>query len=238
MIDRQQSKQLVVYSCRTRFANVTKPGFMQQQLALFPLQLVVFPGERLNLHIFEPRYRQLITDAEQEGIDFGVPTVIEGGLRPIATQVRLERVAERYASGESDVHTIGERVFHLEDFDREAPGKLYPGGRVRYLPVEEEEDPDLNREIVELTRRIYQQLDIEREVSDVETGFRTYEIAHYVGFTLEQEYELLTLRAADERQHYLYDHLRQVRPQLGDPLRIRERAQLNGHFKELTPPDF
>ena len=63
---------------------------MEQQLALFPLQLVVFPGESLNLHIFEPRYRQLIEDAEQQGITFGVPTVIKGALQPIATEVSLE----------------------------------------------------------------------------------------------------------------------------------------------------
>lgn len=211
---------------------------MEQQLALFPLQLVVFPGEALNLHIFEPRYRQLIADAESQGIRFGVPTVIDGKLRPIATEVALVDVPRRYPSGESDVQTRGERVFALEDFDRQAPGKEYPGGRVRFLPVEEDEDADLNHEIVALTRAIYRQLNIEREVTPVEEGFTTYSIGHYVGFTLEQEYELLTLRAADERQRYLLKHLRQVQPRTDDPLGIRERAQLNGHFKELQPPDF
>ena len=211
---------------------------MEQQLALFPLQLVVFPGESLNLHIFEPRYRQLIEDAEQQGITFGVPTVIKGALQPIATEVSLEGVPRRYPSGESDVRTRGRRVFHLDDFDRQAPGKLYPGGQVRFLPVEEEEDPAINEKIVNLTRAIYRQLKIEREVKSVGEGFTTYGIGHYVGFTLEQEYEFLTLRAADERQLYLLRHLQQVRPQSGDPLGIRERAQLNGHFKELTPPDF
>ncbi len=136
------------------------------------------------------------------------------------------------------MHTRGRRVFHLDDFDRQAPGKLYPGGQVRFLPVEEEEDPGVNEQIVHLTLAIYQQLKIDREVASVEERFRTYSIGHYVGFTLEQEYEFLTLRAADERQLYLLRHLQQVRPQSGDPLGIRERAQLNGHFKELTPPDF
>lgn len=211
---------------------------MQEQLALFPLQLVVFPGERLNLHIFEPRYRQLIADAEEQNIPFGVPTVINGSLRPVATQVKLQLVAERYATGESDVHTVGERIFYLEDFDREAPGKMYPGGRVRYLPLETEEDEELNRKIIDLTRAIYRKLEIEREVREVEEGFSTYDIGHYIGLTLEQEYELLTLRAADERQRYIHDHLLRVKPQLGDPLNIRERALLNGHFKELTPPNF
>lgn len=211
---------------------------MQEQLALFPLQLVVYPGELLNLHIFERRYRQLIADAERDGLLFGVPTVIEGALQPIATAVRLDRVAKKFPSGESDVQTTGVKIFHLDDFDRAAPGKLYPGGRVTYLPIEEEEDPELNRQIVELTLAIYRQLNIDRSVTSVEDGFRTYEIGHYVGFTLDQEYQLLTLMAASERQQFMLDHLRHVRTQTGDPFGIRERAQLNGHFKELTPPDF
>ena len=46
-------------------------------LALFPLQLIVYPGERLPLHIFEKRYQQLITDCENEGIAFGIPSYID-----------------------------------------------------------------------------------------------------------------------------------------------------------------
>ena len=209
-----------------------------QYLALFPLQLVVFPGEGLNLHIFEPRYRQLVAEAETEGIHFGVPTVLNGELQPVATEVSLKKVARRYPSGESDIETLGQRVFRIDSFERELPDKLYAGASVTYLPVDTEEDPALNRQIIALTREIYGRLKIERDVASVEDGFRTYDIGHYVGLTLEQEYTLLTLLSASERQQYLLTHLQQIKPQLGDPLGIRERAMLNGHFKELEPPDF
>ncbi|WP_116104992.1 LON peptidase substrate-binding domain-containing protein [Lewinella sp. IMCC34191] len=210
-----------------------------QTLALFPLQLVVYPGESLNLHIFEPRYRQLVTDAENEGIRFGVPTVIDGQLQPIATEVSLEEVVKRYPSGESDIRTTGTRVFRIENFQREGPDKLYPSGQVEFLdPEHEEENVQLNREIVRLTRQIYRRLNIDRAIRPAEAGFQTYEICHYVGLTLEQEYALLTLQSAEKRQAYLLNHLKKIKPQLGDPLGIRERAQLNGHFKDLLPPDF
>ncbi|PPK85925.1 hypothetical protein CLV84_2838 [Neolewinella xylanilytica] len=209
-----------------------------QSLPLFPLQLVVFPGESLNLHIFEPRYRELVADAERDGISFGIPTVIDGQLQAVATEVSLEQVAKRYPSGESDIRTTGARVFRIEDFKREADDRSYPMGRVTYFPPEEEEDPERNREIVSLTRQIYRQLKIDRQVTPVSRGFRTYEIGHYIGLTLEQEYTLLTLRQASERQEFLLTHLRHIKPQLGDPLGIRARAALNGHFKELRPPDF
>ncbi|MGB3798611.1 MAG: LON peptidase substrate-binding domain-containing protein [Lewinella sp.] len=208
-------------------------------LPLFPLQLVVYPGESLNLHIFEPRYRQLVADAESQGIGFGVPTVIDGQLQPIATQVSLKEIVRRYPSGESDIRTTGERVFRIHNFQREGENKPYPTGEVAYLDGETgEEDVELNREIIKLTRQIYRRLNIDREITPVEAGFRTYEICHYIGLTLEQEYALLALQSAEKRQAYLLTHLKKIKPQLGDPLGIRERAELNGHFKDLLPPDF
>jgi len=200
--------------------------------------LVVFPGESLNLHIFEERYRQLIADAEKDGVTFCVPTVIDSGVRPIATEVQLIKVATRYPSGESDVRTRGARVFYLDDYLKTLPGKLYPGGFCRELDVDFEEDPLLNHDIVTLTRDIYAQLSIEKKVRDVADGFRTYDIAHYVGLTLEQEYELLTLLDAEKRQTFLIAHLENVRPELKRGQAIRERAALNGHFKELVPPEW
>ncbi|MTB52898.1 LON peptidase substrate-binding domain-containing protein [Lewinella sp. W8] len=211
---------------------------MTEQLALFPLQLVAYPGEGVNLHIFEPRYRQLISDAEEFGITFGIPTVINGSVRPIATEVKLLEVAKRYPSGESDVRTMGERIFLIENFHKVSPNKLYPGGEVRFLELDAAENPSINEEIVFLTREIYELLQVEKEVRDPWAGFTTYDIAHYVGLTLEQEYELLTLINSEERQSFLLDHLRSIKPTIEQKSNIKARAQLNGHFKELMPPKF
>lgn len=211
---------------------------MTQQLALFPLQLVVFPGEDLNLHIFEPRYRQLVTDAEKEGITFGVPTVIGGELRPLATEVRLREVSKRYPGGESDIKTKGERVFRIRSFNPRLGKKLYAGAEVEFLEVDRDENILLNEEIVQLLKSIYKILKVEKKVKSAHDGFRTYDVAHYVGLSLEQEYEFLTLREARPRQRYLLEHLRQIRPDITERLDIQARAKMNGHFKHLVPPDF
>lgn len=211
---------------------------MTQKLALFPLQLVVFPGETLNLHIFEERYQQLIEDAEANGITFAIPTVIDGGLRPVATEVTLKEVAKRYPTGESDIRAVGGRVFFLEEFWKILPGKLYPGSFVRELRVDHKEIPELNWEIIELTRSIYRSLGIDKKVKEVEDGFCTYDVGHYVGMQLSQEYEFLTLRMARDRQEFLLEHLKNVQPEVEKNLSIRRRAQLNGHFQELMPPNW
>lgn len=207
-------------------------------LPLFPLQLVVFPGESLNLHIFEPRYRALVADTEESGASFGVPTVIEGKLQAMATEVTLYEVSKRYPSGESDIKTRGGRIFRIDSFEQEGAGKPYPGGEISFIDHDADEDVNTNEEIIQLTRWIYDKLKIDREVTPAAEGFRTYDIAHYVGLTLDQEYTLLTLTNAVERQQYLLGHLRTIRPQVGDPLGIKARARLNGHFKNLKPPDF
>lgn len=211
---------------------------MTQKFALFPLQLVVFPGEQLNLHIFEARYRQLIADVEKSGKPFLVPTLTEEGMRPTATEVKLTQVVNRYPGGESDVRTEGGRVYFLEDFWNKIPGKLYPGGRASELPIDRNEDVGTNREIVRLTRMIYDKLGVDKRVRSVEEGFTTYDIGHYVGLTLDDEYKLLTLRRAGPRQEFLLNHLQRIDVHRSQGRNLRARAKLNGHFKELTPPRF
>jgi Lon protease-like protein len=211
---------------------------MTQKFPIFPLQLVVFPGEHLNLHIFEPRYRELIADAEAEGFTFCVPTVHQGEILPIVTEVQLIEVVNRYPSGESDIRTLGGRVFYMEGHQKNIEGKPYAGGDCRELLPEFKEDLLLNQRIVKLTREIYRGLNIDKVIRDAEDGFKTYDIGHYIGLKLEQEYKLLSLLDAKDRQHFLLNHLHNIHPELKEGRQIQDRAKLNGHFKNLTPPEW
>ncbi|MEO0474160.1 MAG: LON peptidase substrate-binding domain-containing protein, partial [Bacteroidota bacterium] len=69
---------------------------MYEFLPLFPLSLVVFPGENLRLHIFEPRYKQLIEECSAENTNFGIPTVLDRKVGNIATEVELVSVDKTY----------------------------------------------------------------------------------------------------------------------------------------------
>ncbi len=211
---------------------------MTEVLALFPLALVAYPGESVNLHIFEQRYRDLLMDVETENSNFAIPTVIDGHLRPLATEVSLASVARRYPGGESDIRLVGRRIVRVHEFFEETEGKSYPGGLVSPVVYETREDPARNREIVELTRQIYMTLKIERDLPMDLSNFKTYHLAHYIGFTLEQEYEFLTLLAAEDRQTFMLDHLRNVRPDATRQVNMEARAKLNGHFRELQSPEF
>lgn len=205
-------------------------------LPLFPLQLVVFPGERLPLHIFEKRYQQLIKDCETDGVAFGVPTYLNKKLE-YGTEVVLQKVAKRYPNGECDVVCTGKRVFKIESFYPQMPGKLYAGGEVVFLEDDDQSIEALQEELLRNIAILYIELTIDNPpVFDI--PFMSYQVAHKVGLALHQEYHLLTLRNELERLNYLIKHLKITIPVIKEMNKAKEGIKMNGHFKSFDPLDF
>lgn len=209
---------------------------MSKFLPMFPLQMVVFPGEDLNLHIFEERYRQLIADCESDGLSFGIPAYIDGKVAALGTTVSLEKIEKRYPAGELDIRTKASDIFQIKRFYRQVPGKLYAGADVDVLEMDFNEDESVNEQILELTRDLFQILNIRKKLPETADNFLTYHIGHHVGFSVEQEYEMLTVRNAIERQELMLVHLERVIPMAREMENLRVRAQMNGHFKNIIPP--
>lgn len=209
-----------------------------RQLALFPLNLVVFPGEKLNLHIFEPRYRQLVRDCISEGITFGIPPFLNEAVSQLGTEMKLLDVEKNYASGEMDIRTQAVGVFRVEEFYRQAPGKLYAGGLVEDLTDDNRSDILLQRRISEKLQQLYDVLGLRKLMQELPANYRVYDVAHHLGLSTEQEYQLLEALTEAERQEIVLEHLEHILPVLLETERLKERVRLNGHFKNLTPPNF
>lgn len=210
---------------------------MPTRLPLFPLQLVVFPGEELNLHIFEPRYRQLIQDSEAEQLTFGIPAFIDNKVMSVGTEVELVRIAKRYPTGESDVSTRAVGLFRLEDFQATLQGKLYAGGTVERIEPDLQEDPVENVHILVLVRQLFDLLNVKKELP-LGSEVTTYSFAHQIGLSLEQEYQLLCTFEPRARQTMLIEHLERVIAVVRETEAVRRKAQMNGHFKNIIPPNF
>lgn len=207
-------------------------------LPLFPLQLVAFPGEPLNLHVFEPRYRQLVQECEAEGKTFGLPAFIGGKVMEIGTEMRLLSV-EKYESGESDIKTQGARLFRIQQFYRQAPGKLYAGADVEWLEAGDDKgDVAMSVSILDMLENLFVLLKIDKELPEDPAEMRTFDLAHHVGFSLEQEYQILCIPDETARQEYMREHLERVLPMVREMENLRKRAQMNGHFKNILPPNF
>ena len=211
---------------------------MASYLPLFPLNIVVFPGEKLNLHIFEPRYKQLISECQAQNSTFGIPAFVNNAVGQFGTEIKILKVEKSYEGGEMDIKTKGIRSFRIVEFYRTVPDKLYAGGLVE--PVEDvpDEDPELKARIVESLRQLYQVLGLSSLFMDLAPDFKAYDIAHHLGFTVEKEYQLLQCSSEKERQMLIVEHLEQVLPVILETEKLKEKVKMNGHFKNLTPPTF
>jgi uncharacterized protein len=100
------------------------------KIPMFPLSIFPLPGEMVPLHIFEPRYRQLLEEAEAKDISFGIYFSHVANIHKYGALVKLESVIKRYAGGESDIIVKSYDLFTLHTLYRTYRDKLYPGGEV------------------------------------------------------------------------------------------------------------
>lgn len=209
---------------------------MEKTLPLFPLNLIVYPGEDLNLHIFEPRYRQLISECIEDERTFGIPAFINNKLPGYGTEMHVTTLHKRYDDGRMDVKSKGLGVFRLVNFENPVAGKLYAGGDVELVEPGDGFSAHVDA-LAERVERLYDLLQIETDYDPVVENF-SYRVAHKVGLSVEQEYELLTLESEAERQLFLIQHLNNVLPVVSDMERTKQRIRMNGHFKNLDPLNF
>lgn len=207
---------------------------MTNFIPIFPLGIVVFPGEDLNLHIFEPRYKQLITDCFAEAKPFGIPTVLKNGLSERGTLVEVKEIVEVYQDGKLDIKTKGVSVFRILEVVKSIPEKLYSGAIVNYPLNEERQYVPLLKKVVKNIRDLHEVLKLNKRFSKPDDELVSYDIAHHIGLSLEEEYELLGLLREDQRLEYIKRHLNKVLPVVSEMEALKDRIKLNGHFKNLS----
>lgn len=207
-------------------------------LALFPLHLVAFPDEEVNLHIFEPRYRQLIRDCEEENITFGITPYEDGMTMRVATEMRLIEVSHRYPDGKMDVKTKALGLVEIKDFSVRMEAKLYPGGEVtRLVRPESRGDAVLVAEVYKMIDELYKFMQVDMPVSEWRPESSIYQFGHKIGLTFKQEMELLLLSNENDRLLFVKNHLSQVIPTVRRLEDMKTKVQMNGHFKNITPPE-
>lgn len=209
---------------------------MQKEIALFPLNLAAFPGEQLNLHIFEPRYKQLINDCLQQKTTFGIPSYILNRIE-FGTEVEITEVTKYYPDGRLDIKTRGLGVFKVVDFQNPWNQKLYAGGLVKFVKHDENQDSSLNVKIIDLIRELFQWLQVSEEMP-VSYSDSMYRFIHKIGLKLEEEYAILSMDNELDRQLYIHRHVENLLPILERAESAKEKIRMNGHFKHLDPLKF
>ncbi len=209
---------------------------MENYLPLFPLNLVAFPGEKLNLHVFEERYKQLISECLEKKQPFGIPAYVDKKIE-YGTEIYVKKVVKKYEDGRMDITTKASRVFKTLAFSNPVHGKLYAGGEVTYLENIEDGDLAARLEMASLIKALFDVMNVVKRV-EVDADIATFVIGHEIGLSLEQEYQLIKLERESERQILVIDHLKRTVPLLREMERTKERIKMNGHFKHFDPLDF
>lgn len=213
--------------------NKEKPAF----LPLFPLEMVVFPGEKVKLHIFEPRYLQLIHECESSGITFGIPAYIDGDLAEYGTEMALLTIFSVDENGEMDILTEGRRVFRLVEFVRHVPGRLYSGGQVVFIENDPDDSQVSKAELMGAFVRFHTLLHTGYRRDNFRVGNLSFQLAQEVGLTMKQKVRLLSMTRESERLRTLTEHLKNVIPIIQAAEETKLRIRKNGRFLRFPPID-
>ncbi len=206
---------------------------MTNFIPIFPLGLVVYPGEHVNLHIFEPRYKQLIKDCSENKKPFGILPVIDNKLSEMGTLVQITEISQVYEDGKMDIKTEGIGVFKILELIKELPEKLYSGAIVTYPHNISKGSPALLKKILGGIREIHSRLNVTKDFKKPDKELLSYDIAHHAGLSIQDEYLLLELQQELQRLEFLKRHLAKVIPVMAEMDSLKGRIKLNGHFKNL-----
>ncbi|RDY61996.1 LON peptidase substrate-binding domain-containing protein [Flagellimonas nanhaiensis] len=206
------------------------------KLPLFPLQSIFFPGETVPLHIFEDRYKQLINDCREEAITFGIPVFIDNTIS-YGTEVQLVEVVTTYESGEMDVVCVARQVFRILSFENRMEGRLYAGGDVEFLDLVYDADDPMREEVLQKIETLYRLMEVPFTKIPPKQ-FNSYSLAHKMGLSFQQEYELLQIPKESDRLAFIKSHLETTIRVLQEVNRTKTIIDQNGHFKNFDPLDF
>ncbi len=206
---------------------------MTNFIPLFPLKIVVYPGEDLNLHIFEPRYKQLINDCHAAKKPFGIPSVINNQVSEMGTVVEIVEVSKLYDDGEMDIKTRATVIFRVLEKIQELPDKLYHGAIVTYPVTGYAGRGLLMKKLLESIRKLHGLLNVSKDFKKPDEELTSFDIAHHAGMPIEDEYRVLEFEEELHRQEFIKRHLVNVLKVMTQMDSLKTKINLNGHFKNL-----
>jgi Lon protease-like protein len=197
-------------------------------LPLFPLDLVLFPGIALPLHIFEPRYKEMIGECLTGKAPFGVLRTLEQGIAEIGCTAEIAEVTKKYPDGQFDIVTRGRQRFEVLQLDRE---RSFLRGEVLMVPdepgdaneQEKEKAIAAHKQILALAGATAEAFSAEHKLS--------FQLAGSLPLDLDFKQKLLSILSERERIHELAAYLENILPGLRRAARARAKAGGNGHVR-------
>ena len=197
------------------------------RLPLFPLGIVLLPGEPVPLHIFEPRYKEMVQVCIEGDRPFGIVYASEKKLAEVGCTARIERVAARYDDGRLDIVAVGEDRFRVEEIHRDLSFLSVDAGPVR--DAVEADDPGARRAAITRHMKLMELAGEDPAPQRYDQGVpASFVIGRNAGLDLADKQALLEMAAEAERIRYLSEHLGGLLRRLEKARTFRDRARGDG----------
>ncbi len=200
---------------------------MDALIPLFPLDVVLFPGTPLPLHIFEPRYKEMIGECLAQHRAFGVVRVVDQGLAEVGCTAEIVTVVKEYPDGRLDLVAEGRQRFELLRVNQERSFL-----RAEILMIDDEPGPALAEDTaraVQLHSDLLAIAGAKQDLSNADPAALSFYLAGSLPLDLDFKQKLLDLRSESGRISLLVSYLETIIPNLRRAATAREKAGGNGH---------
>jgi Lon protease-like protein len=193
---------------------------------LFPLEIVVFPGAPLPLHIFEPRYKEMIGECLSQERPFGMVRAKQNAISAIGCSARIIDVIKKYEDGRMDIAAEGAQRFEIIQVNQE---RSFFQAEVAFF----DDEPSVVSKsaadtIVQLHEQLFAVMGQTVEV-DRDAAYLSFRLAQDLPVDLDFKQTLLEMKSEAERVEILTEYYRATIPKIENSLRVRQRASGNGH---------
>ena len=196
-------------------------------LPIFPLELVLFPGAPLPLHIFEPRYREMITECMEQKKPFGLVRARENAVAEVGCTAVVVTISRQYEDGRMDIDTRGKQRFAIVELNHDRP---FLQAEVTWFDDDEPAQP--TEAETETAIELHEQfLEVLGQSAEVDRDNRpiSFELARELPVDLDFKQTILEMKSEAERIETLVEYYRATIPKLEKNMRAREKAGSNGH---------
>lgn len=175
---------------------------------LFPIGVIVLPGEIQPLHIFEPRYKQLIQEMEETRGTFGIPFIVDGKICQYGSGVVLHKILAVSPTGEMDILVKGVNIFSIESIEDQLLGKLYGGGTVKILSgINTMPSVNLRKKFEVYQMQLARINKMDTDTSNMPENPLILDIAGQMPLEVEEKYSFIRLDCHEKREQFLITKL-------------------------------
>lgn len=200
---------------------------MDALIPLFPLDVVLFPGTSLPLHIFEPRYKEMIAECLAQRRTFGVVRAVADGLAEVGCTAEIVSVIKEYPDGRLDLVTEGRKRFELVRVSQE---RSFLQGEILVIDDEPGAPPQEDAaRAIQLHSELLAIAGARQDLSTADPSSLSFHLAGSLPIDLDFKQKLLSLRSEAERLSVLINYFETVIPNLHRAAKARQKAGGNGH---------